>query len=244
MSIIDLEFYGQAANIYLNHPPSNILDFEMMERLSESLDRAAKSSILILSSSAENFSLGVDVKIHTPELSPTMLQKFHELIRKLYHFGGISIAVLNGYALGGGMELALVCNFIFARRGTKLGFPEIRLACFPPVAAVLLPRKIGGRAASLLFTGETLDASEAERIGVIEAVFENDPEELIERIKRNSFSATKLLKKTLRGTSGFDFDAELGRAEEIYLKELLSTGDMPEGVQAFLEKRSPRFDGH
>ena len=244
MTAIDLELHDQIARIYLNRPPSNILDFEMMDRLSETLDKAAESSILILSSRAENFSLGVDVKIHTPELSPMMLERFHEVIRKLYHFGGISIAVLKGNALGGGMELALVCDFIFAQNQAKLGFPEIRLACFPPVATVLLPRKIGGHAATLLYTGEPVVGTEATRIGLVESVFDESAEEHIENIKRNSFSAMKLLKKTLRHTSRFDFDAELLRSEEIYLKELLTTPDLSEGVRAFLEKRAPRFDGH
>ena len=241
---VEFEFRDQIARIRLNSPPSNILDIEMMNQLSEALESSADSAILILSSSAENFSLGVDVKIHTPELSPSMLKNFHEVIRKLYHHRGISIAVLNGYALGGGMELALVCDFIFAQNRTKLGFPEIRLACFPPVAAVLLPRKIGGGASNLLFTGETLEASLAARMGLIEGIFDDHPEALIKNIKRNSFSAMMLLKKTLRCTGGFDFDAELLRAEEIYLKELLTTHDMSEGVNAFLEKRLPRFDGH
>ncbi|MCI0603346.1 enoyl-CoA hydratase/isomerase family protein [bacterium] len=241
---VEFELHEQTARIRLNSPPSNILDFEMMGQLSEALERAAKSPVLILSSASENFSLGVDVKIHTPELSPSMLQNFHEVIRKLYHYEGISIAVLNGYALGGGMELALVCDFIFARDDTKLGFSEIKLACFPPVAAVLLSRKIGAKASSLLLTGETLEASEAARIGVIEGVFDASPQKLIESVERNSFSAMMLLKKTLRCTSDFDFDAMLQRAEQIYLKDLLSTRDMAEGVQAFLEKRPPRFDGH
>ncbi len=241
---VEFEVQGHIAHIRLNSVPSNILDFEMMNGLSNALERAENSSILIVSSTAENFSLGVDVKIHTPDLSPGMLQNFHDVIRKLYHYRGISIAVLNGYALGGGMELALVCDFIFAQSGTKLGFPEIRLACFPPVAALLLPRKIGGRASSFLLTGETMEATRAEQIGLIEGLFEENPEELIEQIKQNSFSAMMLLKKALRSTSDFDFEQELRAVEEIYLKELLTMRDMSEGVKAFLEKRSPHFDGH
>lgn len=243
MNPIGLDLHERIARIYLDRPPSNILDFEMMDQLSEAMDKAVEFPILILSSKAENFSLGVDVKIHTPELSPTMLQKFHAVIRKLYHFKGISIAVLNGYALGGGMELALVCDFVFAQSHTRLGFPEIQLACFPPVAAILLPRKVGAQATRLLYTGEAVIAAEAARLGLIEGVFDENPEELIENISRNSFSAMKLLKKTLRRTAGFDFNAELVKVEGIYLKELLTTPDMSEGIRAFLEKRPARFNG-
>jgi cyclohexa-1,5-dienecarbonyl-CoA hydratase len=239
---VDVHFSQDKAEIRLNSVPSNIFDFELMEQLSAALDQTANASLLLISSSLEHFSLGVDVKIHTPELSEQMLKRFHEVIRKLYNHKGITVAILNGYALGGGMELALVCDFVFAHRDAVIGFPEIRLACFPPVASILLPRKIGAKASNYLYTGKLIHAIAAEEIGIIEGTFTDTPDDLLETIRLHSLSAMSLLKKVLRRTSGFDFAAELSKAEEIYLNELLGISDMSEGISAFIEKRSPRFN--
>ena len=239
---VELEFKQDWASIRLNHAPSNIVDFDLMDQLLEAFDQTANVPLLVITSALDHFSLGVDVKIHTPELSERMLKKFHAVIRKLYSHKGITVSVLNGYALGGGMELALVCDFIFAQRESVIGFPEIRLACFPPVASVLLPRKIGARASHYLYTGKLIHAIAAEEIGIIEGVFSETPDELLETIRLHSLSAMSVLKKVLRHTSGFNFDAELEKAEEVYLSELLGIPDMSEGISAFIEKRSPRFN--
>lgn len=239
---IELELAKDSAYIRLNSPPSNIFDFDLMDQLSGALDRAAGVPLVILSSSLEHFSLGVDVRIHTPELSEQMLQSFHTLIRKLYRHPAITVSLLNGYALGGGMELALVCDFVFAREDTVVGFPEIRLSCFPPVASVLLPRKIGGNATNYLYTGKLVHAVAAEEIGVLEGVYAETANEFLDTIRQHSLSSMSLLKKVLRRTTAFDFDAELKRAEEVYLNELLQLSDVSEGGRAFLEKRPPRFN--
>jgi cyclohexa-1,5-dienecarbonyl-CoA hydratase len=239
---VEVELKQDTAAIRLNSAPSNIFDFDLMDQLSEALDQTANVSLLVISSALEHFSFGVDVKIHTPELSEQMLKKFHDVIRKLYNHKGITVSILNGYALGGGMELALVCDFIFAQRDAVVGFPEIRLACFPPVASILLPRKIGAKASNYLYTGRLIHAVAAEEIGIIEGVFADNADELLETIRLHSLSAMSLLKKVLRRTSGFDFDADLSKAEEIYLNELLGISDMSEGISAFIEKRSPRFN--
>ena len=238
---VDLEYADKSATIRLNNHPSNILDFDMMDELSDALTCAANSPLLILTSSLEHFSLGVDVKIHTPELSRHMLEKFHEIARKLYHHRGITVCVLNGYALGGGMELALVCDFSFAHKDAVLGFPEIRLACFPPIASILLPRKIGGKAAHYLYSGKLIHGPAAEEIGIVEGVFSERPDEHLETIRQHSLPAMSMLKRVLRRTAGFDFDAELAKAEDVYLNELIQLDDMSEGVQAFLEKRTPQY---
>src|ERR1700752_4682489 len=85
--------------IELSHKPLNIIDFEMMSELSDALDEASSSSILILTTSLQNFSAGVDVKIHTPDQVPKMLDRFHNVIRKLFHFPGMTICAIRGHAL-------------------------------------------------------------------------------------------------------------------------------------------------
>ncbi len=231
--------------IRMNHGSSNILDFELMDALDQALDGCAGIPVVVLSSSTKNFSMGVDIKIHTPELVPQMLDRFHNMIRKLYHFPGVTVAEVHGYALGGGMELALVCDFVVARGEAKVGFPEIKLACFPPVAAILLPRKMKQRSLELLFTGEMIAAKEALEAGLVDRNFGSDEKELFEsfigRVSCHSPDALRTMKKAIRETTGFDFDAELQKAEQIYLKDLMQSPDMAEGIRAFLEKRPPHW---
>jgi cyclohexa-1,5-dienecarbonyl-CoA hydratase len=232
---IRVQCQDNSAEIVLQNPPSNIIDFEMMAELASALHAVQGSAVLKLSSALPNFSNGVDIKIHTPEHVEQMLHDFHALCRQLYAFDGITIAKLNGHALGGGMELALLCDFIFATSDTRLGFPEITLACFPPVAAVLLPHLIGKAAHRLLYTGEIIDVSEAKRLGMI------DNENLLGKLESFSSNALRALKKTLRTTTGFDFDRELKRAEQIYISQIKNHPDTVEAIRAFLEKRNPNL---
>src|SRR5262245_38358857 len=129
---IQVSHRERSSLVELSHPPLNIIDFEMMSELADALDEAASANSVILTTHLQHFSAGVDVKIHTPENVPEMLARFHNVIRKLYHFPGLTISAIRGNALGGGMELALCCDIILAEKNSTVGFPEITLACFPP----------------------------------------------------------------------------------------------------------------
>lgn len=225
--------------IELSHPPLNIIDFEMMSELSDALDEASSSSFLILSSKLQIFSAGVDVKIHTPDRAPEMLDRFHKVIRKLYRFPGLSICAIHGHALGGGMELALCCDVILAEKNCIIGFPEITLACFPPVATILLPQT----AHWLLFSGESITTQRAHELGIIDQLYEEDSgfKKILNHVQSLSPDAIQSLKKVIKKISVLDFDAALNQAERIYKKELLKSPDVLEGVKAFLEKRKPKF---
>jgi cyclohexa-1,5-dienecarbonyl-CoA hydratase len=230
---------NRSSLITLAHPPLNIIDFEMMSELSNALDEASSSSLLILTTNLQHFSAGVDVKIHTPDLVPEMLDRFHKVIRKLYHFPGMTICAIRGHALGGGMELALCCDLILAENNSSIGFPEITIACFPPVAAVLFPRF----AQWLLFSGESIPVHRAYQLGIINQLYEDEFElnKIIDRYKSFSADALRSLKSTIRNTSAFDFDKALAEAERIYKEELLKSPDVLEGVKSFLEKRKAKF---
>jgi cyclohexa-1,5-dienecarbonyl-CoA hydratase len=230
---------GSTYQIELSHPPLNIVDFEMMSELSDALDEASSASVLILSSNLQHFSAGVDVKIHTPDQVPEMLDRFHRVIRNLYHFPGMTICTIHGHALGGGMELGLCCDVILAETNSSIGFPEITIACFPPVAAVLLPRS----AQWLLFSGEPITAQRAYQLGIINQLYEDESElkEIIDRYKSHSADAVRSLKSAIRKTSDFDFDQALWEAERIFKEELLRSPDVLAGVKWFLEKRRPKF---
>lgn len=233
------------AALDLRKEPSNIIDFDLIAQLSRAIDEASKAKLLLLTTSLPHFSVGVDVKIHTPELAPRMLMDFHKVIRKLYHFPGVTACLIKGFALGGGLELALVCDFICADHEARLGFPEIRLACFPPVAAVLLPKWIG-KQSNILLLGDTISAQRASEIGIVDEVIPPEHsakwvQHFKDQIHSYSRDALLALKKALRQNAGFDFDKALQDCEKIYVKELLASPDAAEGVLAFLEKRSPVY---
>jgi cyclohexa-1,5-dienecarbonyl-CoA hydratase len=206
----------------------------MMSELSKALDEASSSAILILTSNLQHFSAGVDVKIHTPDQVPEMLNRFHDVIRKLYHFPGMTISAINGHALGGGMELALCCDVILAEKNSSIGFPEITIACFPPVASILLPRA----ARWLLFSGESISAWRAYELGIIHDLYQDDSElnKITDRYKSLSMDALRSLKSAIRKSLAFDFDAALAETERVYKEELLKSPDVLAGVKSFLNK--------
>jgi cyclohexa-1,5-dienecarbonyl-CoA hydratase len=233
-----------ASHITLAHPPLNIIGFEMMSELSQALDEAKGTQILVLTTSLAHFSTGVDVRIHTPDHAPEMLDRFHDVIRTLYHFPGLTLCTIRGYALGGAMELALCCDIIIAEQTSIVGFPEITIACFPPVAAVLLPKFVGRKANFLLFGGEPITALKAFEIGLIDNLYEDADglKKTINQFGSMSNDAIRSLKSLMRESFDFDFDKALAESERIYKDELLKSPDVAEGVQAFLEKRKPKYN--
>jgi cyclohexa-1,5-dienecarbonyl-CoA hydratase len=243
---LSVKIENRIARIEMVDAPANILGFDLMQELFQAVSQAESSNVLLLASGLKHFSTGVDIKIHTPDLVPKMLKEFHKIIRKLYHFPGITVCALQGYALGGGLELSLPCDFIFADRAATLGFPEIRLACYPPVASVLLPRWIGRKANALLFSGENISGEEAHRFGLVDSLFEAASrgevvDAFVQKISSYSCDALRILKRLLRESIDFDFDIELDKAERYYVSELLQSPHVAEGIAAFLEKRAPRY---
>lgn len=245
---IDFAVEGKVARIAMHSSSANILDFPLMEELSNAVDQAGSCAFLVLSSSVKNFSLGVDIKIHTPPLIPEMLEKFHSLIRKIYHFPGITVCFVHGFALGGGFELALVNDFLFVDKKASLGLPEIKLACFPPVAAVLLPVIAGRAGMRMMYTGDTITGEEACLLGIADGVVDQEnlgevQAEFLKKMTSYSPDALSVLKRTLRKTSNVDFDGALKTAEELYKNDLLRSPDVAEGIEAFLQKRTPKYRG-
>ena len=157
------------ARITLTHPPLNVIDFQMMDELREALTQVEQQpqiSTVILEGNEKAFSAGVDVAVHTPELIKTMFEKFHGLIMQIVKLSKITIAEVHGACLGGGAELAMVCDMCFTTPDAKWGFPEITLGCYPPVACTALAALVGEkRAADLIFTGRDVFGEEAAALG-------------------------------------------------------------------------------
>ena len=247
---IALDFTPPVARLALSNPPLNVIDFPMMDELVAALEQIEQRSdifIIVLSGSERAFSVGVDVKAHLPETVPEMLGKFHSVIRSLLATRKLTIAAVRGNCLGGGAELALVCDLAYTSATATWGFPEITLACFPPVAAVALSALVGQkRAADLVLTGRTIDGSEAAAIGLANAAVadvEAEVEKAIARISKLSPAALVMAKKAFYAWDAIHLDKGMARAEKIYLEELMRTEDAKEGIQAFIEKRQPKWTG-
>ena len=224
----------------------------MMEQLSQALgeiEARQDISVLVIRGEARTFSAGVDVAAHSPEKVPDMLAKFHSVIRAMVSSKKVTIASVEGHCLGGGAELAMMCDMVFTAEDAQWGFPEIKLGCYPPVACAALAALVGQkRAAELILTGRALTGREAAEIGLAtRAVPENRltsaVEESVARILSLSSASLAVAKKASYAWDSMHFDKGLARAEKIYLEELMKTNDANEGIRAFMEKRKPEWKG-
>jgi cyclohexa-1,5-dienecarbonyl-CoA hydratase len=249
---IGLKTEGQVAQISLNNPPLNVIDFPMMDELAavfRELEARPEISSLVFRGEGEAFSAGVDIAAHTPDRIAETLEKFHGIIRGLIDTNRITIAAVHGKCLGGGAELAMMCDVVITAADATWGFPEITLGCYPPVAASALSALIGQkRAADLILTGTTILGTEASEIGlatraVAPDLLESAVSEILTRLQRLSPAVLPIAKKAIYAWDSIHFDKGLARSEKIYLQELMKTEDAEEGVRAFLEKRNPAWKG-
>ncbi len=251
-SRITLELQAPVARIALHNPPVNVIDIPTMEELAAALakiDGHPEISIVTLAGSQKVFSAGVDVAAHAPNKVHEMLAKFHGAIHALINSRKVTIACVHGNCLGGGAELAAVCDLVYTSESATWGFPEIKLGCYPPVAATVLSAIVGQkRAADLILTGRSITGREAAAIGLAnEAVPDTEvelaAERSLDRLKKLSPLALASAKKAIYVWDAIHFHKGLARAESIYLDELMRTEDAREGINAFLEKREPVWKG-
>jgi cyclohexa-1,5-dienecarbonyl-CoA hydratase len=240
------------ARIVLNNPPVNVIDIPMMDELAEALNEIETRpdiAILIVSGSQRAFSAGVDVAAHTPDKVEQMLNKFHGVIRALVGSKKVSIAAVHGICLGGGAELAMVCDLAYTSELATWGFPEIKLGCYPPVAVTALAALVGQKhAADLVLTGRSITGREAASIGLVNSVvpevdLEHVVQDAVHHLSQLSPAALAITKKAIYAWDAIHFDKGLARAEKTYLDDLMRTEDAREGINAFLEKRPPVWKG-
>jgi cyclohexa-1,5-dienecarbonyl-CoA hydratase len=237
--------------ITLDSPPLNILNIALLRELDAALDSCAAErdiDVVVLRGGGERaFSAGVDIKDHTREKVPEMLEIVHGAMRKLLALPQVSIALVQGLCLGGGCELASCCDFIIASENSSFATPEILVGCYPPVALARFSSLIGyRRAADMILTGRTISAEEALAMGFISRVAPNEQLEtalarIVDELLAKSGSVLRVTLNGLRELSLRGFDDALRRSEEIYRNDLLATEDVEEGVRAFLEKRKPSW---
>jgi cyclohexa-1,5-dienecarbonyl-CoA hydratase len=240
------------AEIRLLNPPLNIIDIPMMEELAQVLaevEADPKIVAVAFYGSQRAFSVGVDVAAHTPDKVEQMLAKFHTVIRALVGSRKVTIAAVQGHCLGGGAELAMVCDIVYTSELATWAFPEIKLGCFPPVAVTALAALVGQKhAADLILTGRNITGKEAAGIGLANAVvaevdLEHALQETVQHLSQLSPAALAITKKAIYAWDSIHFDKGLARAEKIYFEELMKTEDVREGINAFMQKRKPEWKG-
>ena len=177
--------------LILDRPPLNILTVEMLDQLTATMRAAIKHPpllVVITGAGERAFCAGVDIHDHLDGREVEMLRAVRDncaAFEELRAHGIPSVALVKGYALGGGCELAALCDTVIAHENASFGLPEVNLGVFPPVAAVYFPALIGHNATMrLLLTGETIKAPEALRLGLVHQVlssrhFLTDTEELL-----------------------------------------------------------------
>lgn len=254
MSFTTIQFHPgpRVASIVLNRPPLNIINAQMIDELAAAWSEVEdlKAQVAVISGAgAEAFSAGVDIADHAPGIIEGVLEKFHQLILKIRKSDCVSIAAIHGHTLGGGAELAMMCDLIIAVDDTQIGQPEISLGCYPPVAVAYLPGAIGfHKASEMVLVGEPVAAAEAENRGLINKVvprsaLNDSVDAYVDKLLTKSAAVLALTKRALREGAGRHFERALDRAHELYVRDLIETDDMKEGMQAFLEKRPPAWKG-
>jgi len=249
---ISVEVESAAAHISLRNPQLNVIDIPMMEELAQVLaeiETRTDIHVLVFRGQGKAFSAGVDIAAHTPDNVQQMLDKFHAVVRSLLATKKITIAAVHGLCLGGGAELAMVCDLVYTSEDAEWAFPEIKLGCFPPIACTALAALVGQKkAAELILTGRSVTGREAAEIGlatraVSDSHLNSSVQAGVAQLLRLSPAALAVAKKACYAWDSMHFDKGLARAEKIYFEDLMKTADSQEGTRAFIEKRSPKWSG-
>lgn len=235
----------------LFHPKGNIVTSAMVGALSQALESLAQSphlKLITIEGAGPDFSFGASIPEHAPGEIGRVLPEMHALIYMLLDFPAVTAAIVRGRCLGGGFELALACDFIFAERTAVFGLPEIALGVFPPAASALLPPRIGtARATSAILTGALRPAGECQTLGLIERVSEPGAIQadvdrwFDEYLRGRSAAALRHATAAARLSLRHHVRAALPELERLYLGDLMATEDAAEGIAAFVERRAPRW---
>lgn len=253
-SLIAVEdhFEGSVLKILLNSPKANVLEAKMLDEISDVLSGLSNKKgvkLVVFEGSGKHFSFGASVPEHTRDKAAMMLKFFHRMFYQLEDLAIPTMAVVRGQCLGGGMELALFCNFIVADQTAMFGQPEIVLGVFPPPASVMLQFKIGQALADdLALTGRSITANEAKQAGLVNLLVEEgqDPWEMASKwiaahIVPKSASSLKIANKAVRMRFFRAIREDLPRMEALYLKDLMESCDANEGINAFIAKRKAEW---
>jgi enoyl-CoA hydratase len=253
---VRLEHEGAVSTLTVDRPDRlNALDSEVLGQLRDALEEVAghaATRCLIVTGAGKAFVAGADIAAMR-EMSPEQAREFsqagHRTFDMIEALAFPAIAAVNGFALGGGCELALACDFVYASEKAKLGQPEVKLGVIPGFGGTQrLVRRVGAaRARELIYTGGMIGAEEALRVGLVNAVF--PPEALMAEARKTAASIASMGPLAVAGAKRVILDGADRPLPEANAREVdafarcFDTADQSEGMDAFLAKREPQFEG-
>jgi enoyl-CoA hydratase/carnithine racemase len=251
---LQVEIRGSVALLTINNPAANTWDAESLPALQDVVEKlnADKSiyALVITGEGEKFFSAGADLQLFAdgdPKTASDMAGFFGDGFEALADFRGVSIAAINGFAMGGGLEVALACDIRIAEEQAQMALPEAKVGLLPCAGGTQrLSWLVGeGWAKRVILCGERLDAATAERIGLVEEVVGKGESlghalKLAEQVGEQSPISVRMC-KTLIHTARQKAIADGLQGERDMFMELFSTEDQKEGVNAFLEKRKPQW---
>ncbi|MFJ7308882.1 enoyl-CoA hydratase [Peribacillus frigoritolerans] len=254
--LVRVEKRDGIATVIIDNPPMNVLSSQVTRELGEVFSLLAKDSevVVVILTGAGNraFMAGADIKEFPQWLERDDLKDInmgsHKVLNLIDDLPKPTIAMLNGITFGGGCELALTCDIRIAEAHVQIGLPEVKLGLFPGGGGTQrLPRLIGeAKAKELMFTGDPLTAEEALQIGLVNQVVQSGEgmeaaRTLAKKIAGYSLQALSRIKQAVNQGMELPFEAAINQEADLF-EEVFKTQDVREGVQAFIEKRSPQFN--
>lgn len=247
---VSLDRDGALLRLTLARPKANLVDAAMIAALHRAFDEHRGRSGLrgvLLAAMGPHFSFGASVEEHLADRCAAMLASLHALIVAMLEFPAPILVAVRGQCLGGGLEVALAGGPIFASPDAQLGQPEMKLGVFAPAASCLLPYRISrGAADDLLFSGRTLDGTEAKAIGLVETLAD-DPEAAAlayfdMHLASKSAASLGCAIVAARSPMIADVRRRLDELTRLYVDTLMKTRDANEGIAAFLARRQPQWE--
>lgn len=239
------------AALALRHAKGNIVTAEMVDALRAALEAIAQNphlKLVTIEGHGTDFSFGASIPEHAPDQIAHVLPQMHRLVMDLLETPAVTAAVVRGRCLGGGFELALACDFIFAADDATFGLPEVALGVFPPAASALLPMRVGvARSTAAIITGAPSPAAEWRDAGLVGILAPADSlADAVDswfdaHLAPRSAAAIRHAAAAARLGVLEHVRARLPQLERLYLDDLMRTSDAAEGISAFIEKRAPRW---
>lgn len=251
---IVVERLGQSAIVTINNPPANTWTLESLKALTlamEALDADAQVRSVVLTGAGERFfSAGADLSLFADadrDVAASVIDAFAAAFNSVRQFRGVTVAAVNGFALGGGLECALACDYIVIERGAKLGLPEAVVGLIPGAGGTkALTERVGVPwAKRIILGGELVDADTALKIGLAEEVVDAGLAKIVAislagKVANQSRSAVLAARRLIEVSAQNTLERQLLLEKAAFL-ELIGGDEQREGVAAFLEKRSPSW---